>query len=99
MTDHFSHRTSYMKGRDAEHRIIQKLAVEGFRFIIRSAASRGPIDVLASNGKEILAIQVKKNGYLNVEEKTRLVQWANVFNAKPMIAKKQKGRWRLRSCI
>ncbi|MEM3516901.1 MAG: restriction endonuclease [Candidatus Bathyarchaeia archaeon] len=88
---------SYQKGRAFEYIIMRKLAKEGYRFIIRSAGSKGAIDVLASNGLERLAIQVKKNGYLKAEEKMRLIEAAKAFMAKPLIAFKKGSRWRMKA--
>lgn len=65
----------------------------GFSFIIRSTASHGPIDLIASNGWEVIAVQVKTRGYLSEDERRNLIEWANHFKAKPMLAFKKKGRW------
>ena len=77
--------SSYRKGRALEYAVILELKKRGYRFFIRSAGSKGAIDVLASNGMEILAIQVKKNGYINEEEKQQLKAAAEAFKAKPCL--------------
>jgi len=61
--------------------------------IVRSAGSHTPIDLIASNGKKLLAIQVKRGRYISAEEKGMLIQWAKAFRASPILARKQEGRW------
>ncbi|NWG08821.1 MAG: hypothetical protein HXX80_00660, partial [Nitrososphaerales archaeon] len=68
--------SSYEKGRLSEYHIKQMLETMGYSFIIRSAASHGPIDLLASNVQEIIAVQVKTRGYLSKGGKDRLIEWA-----------------------
>jgi Holliday junction resolvase len=71
----------------------------GYRFIIRSAASHTPIDLLVarvSNPKvERLAVQVKggQRGSISKDELNELRQWAKAFGAIPVLAKKRKKRW------
>jgi len=69
----------------------------GYEKIIRSAASHGPIDLLASNGQEVIAVQVKTRGYLCEDERRNLIEWASCFTAKPMLAYKKRGRWIIES--
>lgn len=87
--------TSYERGRSAEYTVKRMLEGMGYKWIIRSAASHTPIDLLASNGKDILAVQCKVGGYLNSEDRKMLSQWADRFKAAPTFACKKKGRWRL----
>ncbi|MEM3506078.1 MAG: hypothetical protein QW589_01435 [Candidatus Bathyarchaeia archaeon] len=58
--------------------------------------SHGPIDLLASNVFEILAVQVKKSGHLSEKDLGKLIEWVKAFNAKPIIAEKRRGRWKLK---
>jgi len=92
-------RSPYIIGRDAEYWVIRKLEAEGFKWIIRSAGSRGCIDLLASNGIEILAIQVKKRVYLNQREKRHFDEWSKVFKAQAILARKRNGRWVLEPAL
>ena len=85
--------TPYELGRCAEYTVKRMLEGMGYRWIIRSAASHTPIDLLASDGNNILAVQCKVRGYLNPEDRKMLLEWADRF--KPMLAGKKKGRWRL----
>ncbi|MGQ9469834.1 MAG: restriction endonuclease, partial [Nitrososphaerales archaeon] len=57
--------SSYEKGRSSEYYVKMVLERKGYRHIIRSAGSHGPIDLLASNGSEIIVIQVKQKVYLS----------------------------------
>ncbi|MEM3538519.1 MAG: hypothetical protein QXM29_01920 [Nitrososphaerales archaeon] len=88
--------SSYERGRSSEYYVKQMLESMGYQWIIRSAASHSPIDLLASNGSFLLAIQVKARGYLDEDEKRSLIEWANYFKAKPMLAFKKKERWTLK---
>jgi Holliday junction resolvase len=56
------YRTPYMIGRDIEYRAKQKLEQMGFT-VIRAAASKGPMDLVAINPatREIWMVQVKKS--------------------------------------
>jgi Holliday junction resolvase len=87
-------KNSYKIGRNAEYAVLRILKRKGFNYTIRSAGSHGPIDLLVSNGLEILAIQVKKNGYISEKELKRLKEWEKAFKAKTMIARKHK-----RNCV
>ncbi|MCP8309708.1 MAG: restriction endonuclease [archaeon] len=87
--------SSYEKGRSSEYYVKLILESMGYSFIIRSAASHTPIDLLASNGSEIIAVQVKARKYLSEDERRNLIEWASRFKAKPMLAYKKKGRWKL----
>ena len=85
--------TTVAKGRLAEYYVKRLLEKRGYSYIIRSHASLTPIDILASNGNEILAVQVKQGGYISQEERNGLVEWAGKFKADPFFARKAKGRW------
>jgi Holliday junction resolvase len=90
----------HSKGKNAEAAIRKKLHSAGFTYSIRSFASKGPIDILASNGTETIAIQVKsarRGSYLNEAEKQELLHWSQIFNARPVIASKKRGKWQLLS--
>ena len=90
--------TNYAKGRNAEYYIMDMLESQlNCEHIIRSAGSHTPIDIIASNGKNVFAVQVKQSGYISRQDKLELIQWAKAFNARPMLAVKQNGsRWILR---
>ncbi len=85
--------TSVAKGRLAEYYVKRLLENQGYHYIIRSHASLTPIDMLASNGNEIVAVQVKQGGYISRGERERLIEWATMFHATPCLAKKLRRRW------
>ena len=85
--------SSVAKGRLAEYYVKRLLERHGYSYIIRSHASLTPIDILASDGNEIVAVQVKQGGYLSQEEKNGLIEWAGKFKASPCFARKKRGRW------
>jgi len=81
------------KGRLAEYYVKRLLERQGYAYIIRSHASLTPVDILASNGNEIVAVQVKQGGYISRGERNRLMDWASKFKATPCIALKRRGHW------
>ena len=59
----------------------------------RSAASHGPVDIIAARGGEILLVQVKSGqGRANREEKEVLKVWGKSFRGRVEIWKFRKGR-------
>ncbi|MCP8316014.1 MAG: restriction endonuclease [archaeon] len=87
--------SSYEKGRSAEYHVKKLLEEMGYSWIIRSSRSLTPIDLLASNGSEVIAVQVKARKYLSEDERRSLIEWSIRFKAKPMLAFKRRGRWKL----
>jgi len=55
-------RSNYLKGRDREYYVINRLRKEGALIAKRSYGSKGPIDVLAVFPDCVRLVQVKKNG-------------------------------------
>ena len=88
--------TTVAKGRLAECYVKRLLERRGYSYIIRSHASLTPIDILASNGNEIVAVQVKQGGYISREERDGLIEWAGKFKASAHVARKERGRWVVR---
>ena len=56
----------------AEYHVKRILERLGYVHIIRSFASLSPIDLIASNGSEVIAVQVKQGGYLSMEGRLAL---------------------------
>jgi Holliday junction resolvase len=89
--------TNYAKGRNAEYYIMDMLESQfNCEHIIRSAGSHTPIDIIASNGNHVFAVQVKQGGYISKDDKLELIQWARAFNARAMVAVKEGSRWILK---
>lgn len=52
--------TNYRRGRDAEYKYRDILLKKGY-MVVRSAASKSPVDILAVNHEETLLVQVKRS--------------------------------------
>ncbi|HXY82854.1 MAG TPA: hypothetical protein VEH56_03975 [Candidatus Saccharimonadales bacterium] len=84
--------TPYARGRNREYQALRKLREEGW-FCTRSAASHGPVDILAGRGGEILMVQVKSGiARASPAEKELLKEWGKAFRGKVEIWKFRKGR-------
>jgi len=84
--------SAYVRGRSGEYWVKGLLEDQGY-FVIRSAASHTPIDLLAARDGVRLAVQVKVKGGFTKGEKEELLRWAKHFEAKPILATKRRGRW------
>ncbi|MGA1974764.1 MAG: hypothetical protein ABSG92_03935 [Conexivisphaerales archaeon] len=87
--------SNYISGRNAEYTIKKMLVSKGFSYVIRSAGSHTPVDLIATDGRRLLAVQVKKGSYISKEEKALFYEWGMAFGAKPVLATKKDGRWKL----
>jgi Holliday junction resolvase len=85
--------TPYRRGIAAEKHVRALLRAKGYTRVIMSAASRTPIDMLASNGVTILAVQVKQGGHFAESDRLQLIEWAGCFKARPCLARKRRGQW------
>ncbi len=85
--------SNYISGRNAEYTIKRMLISKGFTFVIRSAGSHTPVDLIATDGKRIVVVQVKKGSYISRDEKDRFYDWGKAFGARPLLATKKDGRW------
>ena len=84
---------SVEKGDQSEAYVTHILKKKGYVHVIRSLGSLTPIDIIASNGAEILAVQVKQRNYLTSKSGADLIEWAAKFNATPYLAYKSHRRW------
>jgi Holliday junction resolvase len=64
-------RTNYHRGAEREHYIKKKLEKQGY-FVIRSAGSHSPVDLVALKKGEIRLIQSKKSKYVRPAEKKKI---------------------------
>lgn len=53
-------RTNYSRGREIEYKIIEQLKKEGFPFVVRTAGSHSPFDIIAIGNGMVLLIQSKR---------------------------------------
>jgi len=81
----------YRSGYRLECRVRDLLRRKGY-IVVRSAGSRGPVDLLAAKDGQILAIQVRKSGRLTPDEKAVLFKVAEHFRAVPLVATVREGR-------
>lgn len=75
----------YKKGRAFEYRVKDFFSKNGYQ-VIRSAASKGPADLVAFKKGEILFIQCKIGNFHNIREWNLLVDIAESVGAKPIFA-------------
>ena len=85
--------SNYISGRNAEYTIKKMLMSQGFRFVIRSAGSHTPVDLIATDGKRTVVVQVKKGSYISKDEKALFYEWGKAFGSRPLLATKKDGRW------
>ena len=71
---------------------LRKLLRERGYLVIRSSASKTGIDLIAGNGKEVLAIQVQSSEYVSDEKLQELKKYAHAIKAKPVLAIKKR-KW------
>ncbi len=83
--------SSKRKGIRKEWELKRFLENNGY-LVIRSSASKTGVDLVAGNGKEVLAIQVQSSEYLPDEKLSELKKYAKAIKAKPVIAIKKR-RW------
>lgn len=82
--------TNYSRGRSFEYQVRNHLLKDGF-VCIRSAGSKGSIDLIAGREGVVLAVQCKKNGRIPASERRRLRQDASQFGAIPVLAEQSRG--------
>lgn len=84
--------SSKRKGIKKEWELKKYLEKIGY-LVLRSSASKTGIDLLAGNGKEVIAIQVQTSEYISKDKLEELKKYAFAFNAKPVIAIKTRKGW------
>ena len=89
---------SVEKGDQSEAYVTRMVKKMGYAHVIRSLRSLTPIDIIASNGTDIMAVQVKQRNYLSEEAKIDFLEWARKFNASPYLAYKNRRRWVIAPC-
>lgn len=84
----------YRSGADLERATRHALEADGYD-VIRSAGSKGKVDLLAFKPGQILAVQCKTNGLCPPAERTELIRLARILGALPIVAAKPVGTYRL----
>lgn len=77
----------YRKGADFERLVRSDLEALGFK-VIRSAGSRGPVDLAAMRDGRTVCIQCKLGGVISGKETEKLLDWCTEAGAVPVIAEK-----------
>lgn len=80
---------SYRKGYAAEREVMEIFEEQYHCKCIRSAGSHGSIDIIAGNGREVFAIQVKIGARKRNFYPRQLIEDAKEFNAIPIYAHKE----------
>lgn len=83
--------TAYQKGVQLEYRA--KALMESWFgcFVVRSAGSHTPIDLLCGNGQEVYAVQIKSESTYRSFDWNTLRQCAENFQAIPTVLVHKKG--------
>ncbi len=77
--------TGYRLGRDLEYRAKRLLETDGY-FVLRAAASKGPVDLVAIKPGQTLFVQCKRSGTLPPAEWNALFDLALPLGAVPLMA-------------
>lgn len=83
--------SKYSRGADFERTTIHALEAEGYS-TIRSAGSKGKIDIAAFKTGEMLFIQCKINGLCSPAERAEVLRLAEMVGAVPLVAYKVPGK-------
>lgn len=80
----------YAQGRRFEYQVRDELLDHGF-VCMRSAGSKGSIDIMAGKEGLVLAVQCKRDGRLPQWERDRLMRDSHHFGAVPVLAVASRG--------
>lgn len=88
--------TPYEKGRNLEYKAIQVMESYFGCETVRSAGSHSPADLMAGNGLEVYAVQVKAESQAGKVNWNRLREFAEAFQATPtLLVYCTGGRWKI----
>lgn len=79
--------THYASGRAFEYRVRDELRGDGY-FVVRSAGSKGIVDIVAIRPGQILLVQCKNSGVLPPQEWNELYRLGLTIGAMPIMARK-----------
>jgi Holliday junction resolvase len=87
--------SQYRRGADFERRLKKHLEALGY-FVVRSAGSKGLVDLVAFGPEGVYFIQCKLTGKIKPSDLTDLGDLAMLYGAKPIMATPQnfKEIWR-----
>jgi len=78
-------------GRTFEYKVRDDLAANGY-WVMRSPASKSPVDMVAVKPGQVLFVQAKLNGRLDPEEWNVLFELGRQFGARPIMARRAFSR-------
>lgn len=81
----------YSKGAYLERLVRRRLEQAGYT-VIRSAGSKGPVDLIAGDGSKVFVIQCRSRTSLRPRERTSLERAAQAFGARPMVVYRKNRR-------
>jgi Holliday junction resolvase len=84
--------TNYARGRRYEWEVRDHLLSEGYSPVLRTAGSKGAVDLIAFKPGELLLVQVKGNGVLAPTPWNALFDCAQMCGAIPILAERRPGR-------
>lgn len=84
---------NYVNGRSFEYRVRDLFEAKGY-FVMRSAGSRTPVDLVALKDGEILLIQCKRHGVIGSEDINILRAVSLQCSGKALLAEIPKGKTR-----
>jgi len=83
--------TNYQRGYKAERELMEVLLGRGY-YVMRAGGSRGSADLLAGDGRKVLAIQVKRNASpFSMQERMALTHFADAFRGLAILARRING--------
>lgn len=82
---------SYRRGANFERRVKRKLESEGW-FVIRSAGSQGPVDLVALKPFKVMLIQCRRSGFLSAAEREKLRSLAERLQTPVFVASSTNGK-------
>ena len=83
-------RRNYANGARLERDAKDQLETDGY-WCVRSAGSKGVVDVLAMKPGQMLMVQAKKDGVCPPAERAALLELASRFEALPLVAFRDRG--------
>ncbi len=86
-------KTAYRKGRRAEYLLKKKLEDEGW-FVVRSAGSRGVVDLVALKDDQVMLIQVQMGSYISHQKRQQLKELTSHVRGKVVVAVYWGRQWK-----
>ena len=82
---------AYQRGRNFEYRVKKDMEKRGY-LVLRSPASKSPVDLYCMKKNELVFIQCKLNGVIGVTEWNTFFDYSKYVGALPILAENVKGK-------